>query len=297
MVFGEVLFDVFDGEVEALGGAPFNVAWHLQGFGAEPLFVGARGDDARGERIAAAFDRHGLDRSGLLVTPDRPTGVVHAHVDGGDVDYDIVEDVAWDHVDPDAARAAVEGVEVSILVHGSLALRSERTRSAFEAVRDAVDAPVFCDVNLRPPHTPIDRVRALVEGAAYVKVNADELEELTDARVDEPAEAVDAAITLLPRYGLEAVVVTLGSQGACFVPREGDAFFVPTPPGVEVIDPVGAGDAFASVVITGLLRGWSPGRIVARAHDFAARICRVRGAIPDDTGPYDESRGAWREGQ
>lgn len=295
MVFGEVLFDVFDGDVEALGGAPFNVAWHLQGFGAEPLFVGARGDDARGERIAEAFERHELDRSGLLVTPDHPTGVVHARVDGGDVDYDIVEDVAWDHVDPDAALDAVSGLDVSMLVHGSLALRSEPTRAAFEAVRAAIDAPVFCDVNLRPPHTPIDRVRSLLDGATYAKVNADELEALTDALVEEPLDAIDAAVTLIPRYGLEAVVVTLGSRGACFVPRDGDALFVPTPTGVDVIDPVGAGDAFASVAITGLLRGWSPGVLVERAHDFAARICRVRGAIPDDRSPYDEARAAWEE--
>ena len=37
-VFGEVLFDVFPDGKQVLGGAPFNVAWHLQAFGIAPYF-------------------------------------------------------------------------------------------------------------------------------------------------------------------------------------------------------------------------------------------------------------------
>ena len=43
VIFGEVLFDRFpDGSV-VLGGAPFNVAWHLQAFGRAPLFISTGG--------------------------------------------------------------------------------------------------------------------------------------------------------------------------------------------------------------------------------------------------------------
>ena len=44
-VFGEVLFDCFADGTRVLGGAPFNVAWHLQAFGEAPLFVSRVGDD------------------------------------------------------------------------------------------------------------------------------------------------------------------------------------------------------------------------------------------------------------
>ena len=50
VILGEVLFDRFPDATEVLGGAPFNVAWHLQGFGAAPLFVSRVGADAAGER-------------------------------------------------------------------------------------------------------------------------------------------------------------------------------------------------------------------------------------------------------
>ena len=38
VILGEVLFDSFPGGTATLGGAPFNVAWHLQGLGASPPF-------------------------------------------------------------------------------------------------------------------------------------------------------------------------------------------------------------------------------------------------------------------
>ena len=44
-IFGEVLFDCFPDGREVLGGAPFNVAWHLHAFGQSPVFVSRVGDD------------------------------------------------------------------------------------------------------------------------------------------------------------------------------------------------------------------------------------------------------------
>jgi sugar/nucleoside kinase (ribokinase family) len=45
IVFGEVLFDRFNSGEEILGGAPFNVAWHLQAFGDNPQFISRLGQD------------------------------------------------------------------------------------------------------------------------------------------------------------------------------------------------------------------------------------------------------------
>ena len=54
VVFGEVLFDIFPDGSRVLGGAPFNVAWHLQAFGCAPLFVSRIGEDENGEQVRAA---------------------------------------------------------------------------------------------------------------------------------------------------------------------------------------------------------------------------------------------------
>ena len=49
LIYGEILFDIFPGDKKVLGGAPFNVAWHLQGFGLAPLFMSRIGEDAEGD--------------------------------------------------------------------------------------------------------------------------------------------------------------------------------------------------------------------------------------------------------
>ncbi len=48
-VFGEVLFDCFPNGKQVLGGAPFNVAWHLQALGDDPTFISQIGDDTLGK--------------------------------------------------------------------------------------------------------------------------------------------------------------------------------------------------------------------------------------------------------
>lgn len=50
-IFGEVLWDKFPDEQKNLGGAPFNVAWNLKGFRAQPLFISAVGNDSLGDDI------------------------------------------------------------------------------------------------------------------------------------------------------------------------------------------------------------------------------------------------------
>ena len=65
VIFGEVLFDRFpDGSV-VLGGAPFNVAWHLQAFGMAPLFISRVGNDALGRTIRDTMHCWEMDASGL----------------------------------------------------------------------------------------------------------------------------------------------------------------------------------------------------------------------------------------
>ena len=48
LVFGEALFDCFPGGEQVLGGAPFNVAWHLQALGDQPIFISRIGNDRLG---------------------------------------------------------------------------------------------------------------------------------------------------------------------------------------------------------------------------------------------------------
>ena len=61
----------------------------------------------------------------------------------------------------------------------------------------------------------------------------------------------------------------------------------------QVVDTVGAGDAFASVLIFGLLQDWSLSRTLERAQAFASSMVRVRGATVNDMAFYHSHLEAW----
>jgi fructokinase len=287
VVFGEALFDCFPDGAEVLGGAPFNVAWHLAAFGAGPVFVSRVGADALGERIAAAMRGQGMSTVGLQRDREHATGTVQVTLAGGEPSYEIVAGSAYDFIDADALPRLSAG---GLLYHGSLALRNAESAAALERLRASTDA-VFLDVNLRPPWWSAEQVQALLDGARWVKLNEDELARLAPA--GDSAESRAAA--LIERHGLDRVYGTLGADGAFALDADGTLERVSPGAGVEVVDAVGAGDGFAAVLILGLLRGWSVGDTLEHAQGFASAIVGRRGATIDDPAFYVDFTRSWGE--
>ncbi|HEY5791215.1 MAG TPA: PfkB family carbohydrate kinase, partial [Gammaproteobacteria bacterium] len=206
VLFGEVLYDCFPDGSTVLGGAPLNVALHLQAFGLQPLLVSAVGVDGLGEQLLARLEARGLEAAGVQVVPGHPTGTVEVSLADGEPSFAIRPEVAWDYVAADRVAAPAR---TGLLYHGSLALRRPATRVALARLRERLAAPVFLDVNLRAPWWSRDAVRALVAGARWVKLNHDELAQLAAA-----GDEATAAGELLALGDIELVVVTRGARGA-----------------------------------------------------------------------------------
>lgn len=293
LVFGEVLFDCFPDGQEIMGGAPFNVAWHLQGFGARPLFISRIGEDARGARVRAALGAWGMDDSGLQRDGRLPTGAVRITLDGTQHGFDILPDQAYDHIDRTAAVAAMQPITPALLYHGSLVTRGPAARDALAGLREAARMPVFVDINLRAPWWEPARIESLMRGARWLKLNDEEIAALRPvARTADPGgAALEAAVRLRTELGIERVILTCGAAGASYVD---DSVVSGQPPPVPVlVDTIGAGDAFSAVTLLGLLRGWDAQTSLERSLDFAARICGQRGATAADAALYKEYREAW----
>jgi len=287
-VFGEVLYDHFPGGARILGGAPFNVAWHLQAFGLAPLLVSRVGGDVEGRSVRAAMREWGMDLAGLQADPELPTGRVDVSLDAGEPAYSIAHPVAFDAIEPAPAPAGC-----SLLYHGSLALREPVSRSALERIRDAAGMQVFLDVNLRAPWWEREAVQACMAAAHWVKLNEDELGELQPG----PGEIRDRTAALLRHCGLLGLLLTRGARGAELHTAAGIAAAVEPRPGLEVADTVGAGDAFAAVMILGLVRRWDPGSTLQRAQAFASAICACRGATVSDRRFYRPFLADWELGE
>lgn len=98
---------------------------------------------------------------------------------------------------------------------------------------------------------------------------------------------------LQDRYGLEGLFVTRGADGASARDAGGEICTVRPEPALTILDTVGAGDAFASVLILGLGLGWSLETTLHRAQAFASAVVRLRGATSRDLGFYQFHRRAW----
>jgi len=296
VVVGEVLFDVFDDGARVLGGAPFNVAWHLQGFGLEPLLLTRIGDDPDGRSVTEAMRSWGLDPRGLQVDPSAATGVVHVTDKDGEPSYDIVPDRAFDRLDREDAFAAIGETAGLLLYHGTLAARCEPSRATILALRRKSELPVFVDVNLRDPWWNPDETSSMMSDAAWVKLNQHELSLL--ARFPDPTEDMkndeteSTADRLRRSSETRQIIVTRGEDGALVV---SDAGIEKARPKLvdRVVDTVGAGDAFSAVWICGLAHGWSTQTTLERALGFAARICSIRGATTTHRGLYRDVMAEW----
>jgi len=286
VIFGEALFDCFPDGTKVLGGAPFNVASHLAAFGAAPVFVSSVGGDALGDQIERAMAKRGMSRLGLQRDPGHGTGSVQVTLVDGEPSYDIVADRAYDHIEAAALPTLPAG---GLLYHGSLALRGEVSAAALDALREQTNAAVFLDVNLRDPWWDKARVKLMLDDTTWAKLNADELDLLAPngATVEERAQSV------LERYGLQLVIATLGSQGAFALAADGTCCRVKPEASVQVVDAVGAGDGFASVLILSLLRQWPLQQGLDRAQAFASAMVGQRGATVDDPTFYAAFARAW----
>jgi fructokinase len=286
VIFGEVLFDRFpDGSV-VLGGAPFNVAWHLQAFGRAPLFISRVGDDPLGHRIRETLHAWEMDASGLQLDSAHPTGGVEVRIEDGEPGFDIVDNQAYDFIDPTAIPPLPES---ALLYHGSLAVRNAGSGKALQQLQQGRDLQRLVDVNLRPPWWRRETVMSMLQGARWVKLNEAELELLVP-----DADSLQARMRALQKlYGTELLIVTLGAAGAVVLAAGGEEFRVVPQNLGEVIDTVGAGDAFTSVMTLGLLHGWSPPLMLERAQAFASAVTGIRGATCDDPGFYQPFIDHW----
>lgn len=272
LVFGEVLFDCFpDGEC-VRGGAPFNVAWHLNFLGNNPQFISRVGNDELGRNILDTMNRHGMSTQWLQRDQEHPTGVVKVSIIDNEPAYEIRKESAYDFIAVEQLPPApLEG----ILYHGTLGLRHPVSRGSFRHLhRDNPELSVFLDVNLRSPWWRKDEVFQLLEEARWCKLNQHELARLGYDSSDFKAEMA----SFHARFGLDHLILTQGSAGAVVLTREGSFHMVCPEKPPALVDTVGAGDAFSAIYIHGLLAGWPLDETLHQAQQFASRIIGIRGA-------------------
>ncbi len=280
-IFGEVLFDTFPDGTAVLGGAPFNVAWNLTAFQTAPRIITAVGKDALGQIIQERMQGWQMNCEHLAVVPGYPTGKVTIRLINGEPSYTIEENQAYDNIPLACLPEHTEG----FLYFGSLALRTAHNRAVLAELRKCHQGKIFIDINLRPPFWDKDSLLALVQDAHWLKMNEAELALIAEGR---GADMESQARQLKADCGLEGLVVTCGSRGAFALGPDNKPMQVRPKQVEEVQDTVGAGDAFTSVLLLGLVQSWPLQDILKRAQQFASAVVSIQGAVSTDSTFYQQ---------
>ncbi len=289
LIFGEVLFDRFPDGSAVLGGAPFNVAWHLHAFGLNPLMITRIGCDTLGKEVEQAMQAWGMDCSGLQKDSVHPTGTVQVSIEDGEPSYEIVDQVAYDFIDVDKLPDLHNlPTQEWLLYHGSLALRNPTSAAALQQLKSFASS-LFVDINLRPPWWQHETILAMIEGADWIKLNEDEL-----AEIYPEAASNGIRVRSLAEHVSEQIILTGGEKGATAIQAGGgDPIHVIPEPLSSIADTVGAGDAFCSVLLAGQLLGWPLATTMQRAQTFASGVVGIRGATSQDSSFYRQFTQDW----
>jgi fructokinase len=270
---GEILWDQYP-DRRLLGGAPFNLAAHAARLGFASYFVSAVGRDEPGDEALTRATALGVDMAYTRRHPSWPTGLVDVTLDpGGHPTYHLRRPSAWEEPELSACQAdALLVLRPAWLVCGTLQQTCPMARAA-RLVLPGI--PLFYDVNLRPGFEDPVTVDELLRAASAVKCNDAELVWL--AR--ELALDGDPAAALIARYNLRVLCVTLGADG-CVLHAHGESVSA-RPPSINVVDTVGAGDAFSAALLHGLTTRRTLLETARLANALGALVASRPGAIPD----------------
>ena len=272
--FGEVLWDVFP-EFRRVGGAPLNVAFRLNALGVDAFPVSAVGRDALGRELLAQIDSWGIDAQHIQVSGDLSTGTVDVSLKpDGSASYQISQPVAWDHIASTNLLLAWVA-QCSAFVFGSLAARHHITRSTLNELLEVAPFVVF-DVNLRPPHWDSCTLILWMKQADFIKLNDEELD-LVAQSYGWTEEGLEHRIErLIAETRCSWLCVTLGAKGAVLF-HDGRIHHHPGYR-IEVVDTVGAGDAFMATLLAGILSGQEAPVALDRACAMGALVVGTAGA-------------------
>jgi fructokinase len=293
VLFGEVLADLFPDQ-SVLGGAPFNVARHLQAFDLHPVMISRTGNDLLRDELLSEMNRLGMDTTGIQCDQTHPTGQVEVQMENGSHTFKILPNQAYDYIHAGITHMMAISIKPEMVYFGTLAQRGMPSRLALDKFLSDSKCPHFFDINLRTPWYNKHTVRRSLMRSDIVKMNEDELDIVANYFKIKAPTALLKAKALQDQFELTTILVTCGANGAWLINQQQESYNIgPVVPTPSVIDTVGAGDAFASTFIIGLLSGWELPVLMQRANQFAAAICGIRGGAPQHLDFYTPFKQAW----
>lgn len=280
--FGEVLWDNLP-EGRKPGGAPMNVAYHLNQLGIDSSIVSRVGDDQNGKDLKSFIDGKGIPVQFIQKDTEYKTSEVAVRIsEDKEVSYDILYPVAWDFISSDSQVEQMVK-QADAFVYGSLSARAEMTSNTLYRLLENASYKVF-DINLRPPFIDQEKLENLLHMADLLKLNKQELELIAGWYNQENNTELQMTSFLLDRFDIKEMIVTKGSFGASYYNEIKEIHQRACQ--VVVQDTIGSGDAFLSGFIAARLNGKSDEYALEYATAIGGLVTMNAGACPSYN-PHD----------
>ena len=264
-----------------LGGAPANFAYFTSLLGEEGIVASRVGRDELGNEAVNRMAGKGLSTAAIQRDDAHPTGTVGVTIGAdGQPDFTINGGVAWEHMawTPEWLALAARADAVCF---GTVSRHESESAAAVTAFLEALrpSALRLFDVNLRQDRYVPSLLHDSFQRAHAAKLNDEELHTVCPLLGLGNEDPESMARRLLKTYELELVCVTRGAEGSLLVASSETVAHPGVP--VDVVDTIGAGDAFTAVLASGYLRGVPLERVSEAANRLGAWVASRTGAMPE----------------
>jgi fructokinase len=269
LVFGEVLFDLFETQSE-IGGAPFNVAAHFSALGGKADLVSAVGQDELGAKALLELQSRGVGSEHVKALP-YPTGYCKVTLQNNTPSYELVREVAYDHIPACTPNAQ----EYGALYYGTLACRTEESLKTLEGLFPLCTER-FYDVNIRPPFYSRALIRHLLSKATTLKISREEADVLCPCHT--PEQYLNDVANEFAN--LKRILFTMDCDGSLLFDTATRTLTYAPQPKATPVSTVGAGDALSACYLYHTFKGSDIPTTLEACSALADHVITALGAVP-----------------
>jgi fructokinase len=274
--FGEILWDNLPGGRKP-GGAPMNVAFHLNKLGKSTALISRIGNDNSGLDLFNFIEEIGISAEYCQTDFTYKTSSVEVVIsENNEVSYDIVYPTTWDFIQHESRLDKLSS-DADAFIFGSLSARNSVSRHTLYTLLEKSSYKVF-DVNLRDPHYTKESITEFLVKTNLLKLNLQELTMLSDWFCDTCSTEQERINVIQNQFPIDEILVTKGSSGASYyTPNTHHSFPAYQ---VSVSDTVGSGDAFLAAFLAQKLDKNSIEKALQYASALGAYVTMNSGACP-----------------
>lgn len=275
--FGELLWDLLpNGKV--LGGAPANFIYRINSFGDNGTLLSKVGNDKAGKEAREALINLGVSDENVQTDYEFPTGSVKVKIDNyGNADYNIITDVAYDHIEINAEMMDAFG-QADCVCFGTLVQRYGISKNTLrELIHESSEVVKFLDINLRKKCYTAASIEDSLRMTNILKTNDEELLITKDLLNLKHENLKELAQETIEKYNLEIILCTLGANGAFCLTNE-DVFYYDPGYQISLGDTVGSGDAFSAGFVHYYMNGYPIDEALRFGNAAGAMVATTTGA-------------------